>query len=107
MDGTKNDRNHTRFALFMPFQSSFHLKIINIVRVHKVWTNKKQNDLSSIELFFNFLQPFGTSINITVMPNFDKALPSQRTEMCLELVQKRFIFTSITEEDFYGHKHLP
>src|SRR5690348_3783717 len=105
VDRAQDDRDDLGFAAFVPLHSSFHLDAIAVVGVYKVWADQQQDDIGGVQMLLDLSFPFGTCADIAVIPDFDQPLSLERTQVRFEFVQQWFVFSSITEEDFYCRCH--
>src|SRR5260370_9375069 len=82
----KNNRNNMDFSFLISLHCSSHLFAITVLRNHKIWTNKQENNLCGIKVLFDFLFPFNSGIDICISPNSDKSLILQWHKVRLEFV---------------------
>jgi hypothetical protein len=59
----------------MAFDGSFHFSAVAIVRTYEVGTDKQEDDIGALQVLMDFSFPLLTSIDISIAPERDLALP--------------------------------
>src|SRR5260370_14341165 len=95
---TEDDRDHTSFFCIVAFHRALHFNTVTVARSKEVRAYKQKDNVSTIQMCVNFICPFYSSTDITVMPSLDKALQFEDMEMFFQLLTQRFVLVSIRIE---------
>lgn len=91
IDWPKNDWNDDDGSRLVAFKRTLQVHFVAVVRIEKIWTDEKENQISRLEVVVDLLLPFSPRLNVVIVPEIDEALTLQHAQMRIELLPQLFV----------------